>query len=351
MSGSERGQNMRIIRNGCTDPYFNLASEEYLCDSTDGDVFMLWQNEKTVVIGRNQNAWAQIDLAYANENSIAAVRRLTGGGAVFHDKGNVNFTFITDRGGDGIDFAAFASPIIRFLAECGLDASLGGRNDILAHDVKISGNAQCVRRRADGRERLLHHGTLLYSADLSLLSRVLAPDREKLISKGIDSVKSRVGNIRDMLPELASVSAEGFMEMLIEYATREYGVPSSDLTDGERASISQLAREKYETWEWNFGSSPAFEDERSRRFPFGRVTVSFNVEKGVFREVRISGDFFGSADASSLERALVGCPVERRLMALRLQELGGVDDYIHGCSDKDLLELFFGEKSKKREGK
>lgn len=201
---------MQIIYNDSHDQYFNLAAEEYLLENSDDDISMLWRNDRTVVVGKNQNTWAEVSTPFVRENSIGVVRRMTGGGAVFHDLGNVNFTFICAYGGGGIDFSRFASPIIRYLGTLGIDASLGGRNDILADGRKISGNAQCVYRRSDGSERLMHHGTLLYSADLSEMSGALNVNREKLVTKGIESVKSRVANISALSEKLSAYPRKSF---------------------------------------------------------------------------------------------------------------------------------------------
>lgn len=333
---------MQIIYNNNTDPYFNLAAEEYLMDHTGGDVFMLWRNDRSVIIGKNQNAWAEVNVPFTEEHGIKVVRRLTGGGAVFHDLGNVNFTFITDADSDGIDFSRFAAPVIGYLAKLGVTAELGGRNDILADGRKISGNAQCVRTRPDGAKRLMHHGTLLYSADISDMSGALNVNREKLVTKGIASVKSRVANIRDLSPFLADVEADGFLEALISFAEGEYSVQSRSLTDDEHAQIAALATDKYGTWEWNFGASPAFTDERTARYPFGTLTVMFNAEKGTFSDFALYGDFFGTADVSELSAALRGCRIEKGEVRERLRSVKSIGSYIDRCTADDLLALIFG---------
>ncbi len=328
---------MRIIFHSSTDAYFNLAAEEYLLDNAGGDVFMVWRNERSVIIGKNQNTWSQIDLEYARASDISIVRRLSGGGAVFHDLGNVNFTFIT--AGDAIDFASFTAPILRALASFGVEASLGGRNDIVtAQGAKISGCAACVRQTSHGVRRL-HHGTLLYGADLSTLSKVLTPDPEKLSTKGIDSVRSRVANIQELSPRLADVSAEAFAGLIADFASGEFGAAVSDLTQEEKDAIARLADEKYRTWEWNFGSSPEFEVTRSRRFPYGKVTVELNAGRGVIGDIRITGDFFSSQDVKMLCECLRGARLERgELMSM----LGDVAVFIKGACPEDICPLICG---------
>ena len=332
---------MQIIYNDSHDQYFNLAAEEYLLENSDDDISMLWRNDRTVVVGKNQNTWAEVSTPFVRENSIGVVRRMTGGGAVFHDLGNVNFTFICAYGGGGIDFSRFASPIIRYLGTLGIDASLGGRNDILADGRKISGNAQCVYRRSDGSERLMHHGTLLYSADLSEMSGALNVNREKPVTKGIESVKSRVANISALSEKLSGVSPEEFLLDILRFAENEYGAPSRKLTDEERSGISSLRDSKYATWEWNYGASPSFGNERTERFPFGTLTVMYTADRGILSDIGFFGDFFGEKDTHELEERLKGCRLERESIKKRLSEIG-VGSYISGASADDIVKIIFG---------
>lgn len=332
---------MQIIYNDSHDQYFNLAAEEYLLENSDDDIFMLWRNDRTVVVGKNQNTWAEVNTPFVRENSIGVVRRMTGGGAVFHDLGNVNFTFICAYGGGGIDFSRFASPIIRYLGTLGIDASLGGRNDILADGRKISGNAQCVYRRSDGSERLMHHGTLLYSADLSEMSGALNVNREKLVTKGIESVKSRVANISALSEKLSGISPEEFLFDILRFAENEYGAPSRKLTDEEQSGISSLRDSKYATWEWNYGASPSFGNEITERFPFGTLTVMYTADRGILSDIGFFGDFFGEEDTHELEEKLKGCRLERESIKKLLSEIC-VGSYISGASADDIVKIIFG---------
>ena len=229
---------MRIYRNDSTDPYFNLASEEYLMKNCPDDVFMLWRNSPAVVIGRSQNAYAEINRAFTDEHQIKVVRRLTGGGAVFHDLGNVNFTYIVRDDGSDIDFAPYTAPVIAALRELGLDAELSGRNDIVCGGVKISGNAQC---RSFGK--LLSHGTLLFRADLGKMTGALNVNPAKIRSKGIASVRSRVANIAQLCG--TSLTTEEFKAFLEDFASRGYETGPRAFTSEETAGISKLADEKY----------------------------------------------------------------------------------------------------------
>ena len=325
---------MRVIFHGSPDPYFNLAAEEWLLDNVPDDVFVLWRNDRSVIVGKNQNTWAEVDDAYVREAGIAVVRRLTGGGAVFHDPGNVNYTFIT--AGGGIDFARFTEPVIRALASLGVEASLSGRNDLVTADgAKISGSAACVRRTPFG-ERRLHHGTLLFDADLSEMARALTPDAEKLRTKAVASVKNRVANIKALSPELAAVDSAGFASMIADFAAAEFHATASDLTDTEREGIAALADSKYRTWEWNFGESPAFEAEKKRRFPYGTVEVGLRAEKGRIAELAVTGDFFSTEDVAALCERLRGARLEREALAPLLADVGR---FIEGASPGEICDL------------
>ena len=330
---------MRAIRNDSVDPYFNIASDEFLVASTDGDAFMLWQNSPAVIIGKNQNAWAEVDRAYTEENNIAVVRRITGGGAVYHDFGNVNFSFVTPAADDTrLNFARFCDPVIRALANMGVAASLDGRNDIVASGVKISGNAECVVRNRHGYDAVLHHGTLLFSADLSALSRALTPSREKLSSRGIKSVSSRVGNIADLPGYRGPHDVKGFIAALAERIAPQ-GMES--FTEDEISEIERLRGEKFATWGWNWGASPAFEVTKRRRFPFGTLEASFDVRGGAIEKIKITGDFFG-AGAAPLEDALTGARLVFDDILPRLSE-ELVASCVAGASARDIADLIIKE--------
>ncbi len=330
---------MRIILNDSLQPYFNLAAEEYLLENADEDVFMLWRNSPSVIIGKNQNAWAEIDRAFTEQHGIKVVRRLTGGGAVFHDPGNVNFTFITAAPEEPkIDFAAFTEPIIAALGTLGIAAELGGRNDILADGCKISGNAQCVHRREDGARMLLHHGTLLYDADMSTLAGALRVDAEKLKSKGIKSVSSRVRNIRD-IGGLKMTAAE-FAEYLLSAAEERFGSTAENFTESEIESIAALAKSKYSAWDWNFGKSPEMEEVRRRRFPWGSLEISYSLHRGIICKCTVMGDFFGTEDVSALEDALEKCRFEPCAVRDAVVQ-AKVESIIAGAAADDIVALFF----------
>lgn len=297
---------MKIYRNDCRDPYYNLASEEYLLENESDSVFMLWRNSDAVIIGKNQNAYAELDVEFTEANSIKVVRRLTGGGAVFHDEGNINFTFIVPGEENAtLDFARFTRPIIDAISALGVeDVTLSGRNDIMIGDKKVSGNAQ-----SSYNGKTIHHGTLLYSADLSRLAGALKVDPEKIKAKGIKSVRNRVGNIADFLD--AKLTAPEFMNYIESRVAAETGATVSELPHEYKIGIRKLADLKYSTWEWNFGKSKEYSSEKKKRYDFGTVEVKLRLDGGIIKQVKIAGDFFGVEDVSLLEESLVGLKFEK----------------------------------------
>ncbi len=304
---------MIIYKNNSTDAYFNLALEQYLLDSKEGNIFMLWRNDRAVIIGKNQNAYAELDVDYVGKNNIKVVRRLTGGGAVFHDVGNINFSFIVPETEKAVlDFARFTNPIIDALKSLGIEnVCLSGRNDIMIDGVKISGNAQ-----SSYNGKTLHHGTLLYSADLSMLSGALKVDPEKIKSKGIKSVRNRVGNIKDFLK--TDMSVADFMDYLEKYVARETKSEVVYLTKEDIIATQKLADEKYSSWDWNFGKSKELSVQKKKRFDFGSVAVDLTVEGGFIRDIKISGDFFGVRDVVEIENILTNTKFETEALKSKL---------------------------------
>ena len=317
---------MKIYRNENTDPYFNLASEQYLLDTEDEPVFMLWRNERSVIIGRNQNAYAETDRSFVDDNDIAVVRRLTGGGAVFHDLGNVNFTFIIPKSDcPSLDFSRFCTPVADALKKLGVPAEVSGRNDLTVNGRKFSGNAQCVYNG-----KVMHHGTLLFSADVSYMSGALHVDPDKMKSNGVKSVRSRVCNLAEFLPSMTVLQ-------LKEYLQNSFEGERVRFSDEQIKGIEKLKEEKYATWEWNYGVSKAYGKSVKRRFPFGVVELSYDSDHGVLTDVSIRGDYFGAAPVQELENRLAGTRLTRSELLAALCDAG---EYVHGATASDMADLF-----------
>lgn len=323
------------IHNHNTDPAFNLAAEEHLLLSAEEAVFMLWRNEPAIVIGRNQNAYAEINLPFIEEEGIQVIRRLSGGGAVFHDLGNVNFTFIvTQPGGPKIDFQRYTDPIIDALTEFGVHARFEGRNDLTVGGRKISGNAQHIHR-----DRVLHHGTLLYASQLSKLTEALKVNEAKFEDKAVKSVRSRVTNIIEHMDQ--PVEIEVFMERFMDHMiSRLEDARRYSWTEQDLEAIEHLRQEKYGNWDWNIGRSPDYGLRQTRRTPGGTVDIQLDVEEGVIQDLRIFGDFFGVRDIGELEAALRGVKHKREAIERHLEgfDLG---EYLQGIPRATLVDCFF----------
>lgn len=324
---------MLCIYNPCTDPYFNLAAEEYFLDSCQEDVFMLWRNEPAIIVGKFQNSLAEINLDYVQEKHIKVVRRQTGGGAVFHDLGNLNFTFIeNDSNGN---FQTFTEPILKVLNQLGVDARFEGRNDLTINGMKFSGNAQCVHHN-----RTLHHGTLLFASEMTDLSQALKVNPLKFQDKAVKSVRKRVTNISEHLPD-KSFTVMDLKDAIMQYVkSTNANAVSYELTDNDKAHIQRLVEDKYSTWEWNFGQSPRYTFHKSSKTSAGLVEVYLYIEKSFIQEVKIYGDFFSVKDIHELEAVLTGLPHNMERISAVINTIS-IEDYIRGISAGEFLELLF----------
>lgn len=321
-----------LLINASTDPVFNMAAEEYLLTKMALDVVMLWRNEKAVIIGNNQNAMEEMDVDYVKANNIAVLRRQSGGGAVFHDLGNINFTVVHAVGADDFsNYAKFTAPVCDFLNTLDVHAKLEGRNDLVIDGMKFSGNAQAVVG-----ERIMHHGTLLYNADFGDLVKALKPRESKIASKGIKSIRSRVTNVSSHMPYLMTVDA--FFDRLASYF-RDRSDGEYSFTEADLSGIRQLVKDKYSRWEWNFGRSPFYTYEKEMLSPTGSVQLRLNVDNGIINNAYIYGDFFGVRNKQELEQKLAGLPHEKEHIRVALK---GIDiaSYIHGMTESDFVELF-----------
>ena len=316
-------------------PEFNLAMEQYVFDCMDrkNDYFILWQNENTVVVGKNQNTYEEVSLPYIKNHHTHVVRRLSGGGAVYHDLGNLNFTFIINsKKSQKINFDEFTTIIAKALNELGVSAYVNGRNDILVDGKKISGNSQYIKGN-----RTMHHGCLLYETKLDEMSKVLNVSNTKIISKGIKSVQSRVANIRSYMKE--PMTMEEFKSHLVSYMSKREKIEKYMFSEEDIKGIEHLKASVYDTWEWNYGASPEYNVIKSKRFEeCGEIKVFMVVKYGIIQKIQIYGDFFGCMDVSQLTSLLEGCKlrIEDLRNVLGLCDIGRV---IHNFSEEQFLEL------------
>jgi len=319
-----------------TDPRINLAIEEYaLRHLPGGESYLLFYiNKPSIIIGKNQNTIEEINPEYVKEQGLHVVRRLSGGGAVYHDLGNLNFSFITEDDGNSFhNFQKFTQPVVEALHKLGVEAALSGRNDLQVGDRKISGNAQFSTKG-----RMFSHGTLLFDSEIENVVSALKVNPDKIQSKGIKSIRSRVANITEFLQE--PITIEQFRKKLLEsiFGTTEDQVPRYKLTDEDWRRIHELSKERYQSWDWNYGRSPKSTVQNSRRFEgVGTVDARLDIEEGLMKHVKIFGDFFGASDVSELEEQLQGARYEEsaireRLSGVELRIYFGaltIDDFVH----------------------
>ncbi len=327
------------IINPSKDPYFNLALEEYLLmnEHDHEDYFMLWQDRPVVVVGRNQNTLEEINQEVINNKGIAVVRRLSGGGAVYHDEGNLNFTFIVnDESRANFDFARFTAPIIKTLGEMGVKAENSGRNDITIAGKKFSGNAQC-----HWKNRLLHHGTLMFNCNIEAMVEALNVKKEKMISKGVKSVRSRVTNISEHIH--IPVSMEQFKEVLTQTIRADgFLQHERQLSEQEIRTVEVLRQEKYISWDWVYGNSPPFNVQRSATFPWGTVEVRMYIEDGVVVGCKVYGDFFSNGDINQFTSALHGVPYREEDIKSRLASIN-INNYFPASNPGQIEKLVYAD--------
>lgn len=329
-----------IDNQNITDPRINLAIEEYALKYLDVDQFtylLFYINEPSIIIGKHQNTVEEIHVDYVRENHIHVVRRLSGGGAVYHDLGNLNFSFITkDDGKSFSNFQKFTDPVIKALHKLGVQAELSGRNDILVDGKKISGNAQFSTKG-----RMFSHGTLMFDVKLEDVVKALNVKKEKIESKGIKSVRSRVANIKDYLtnPEM---TIQEFRQFLLEHIFAGHSeIPQYTLTEKDWETIYQIRNEHYGNWDWNYGESPEFNLQQSKRFPIGTIDVRLNVgEKSIISGCKIYGDFFGIGNVSDIEERLLGVRYDRDSLEKALADID-LTLYFGKVSKEEFLDLLY----------
>ena len=311
---------MNYIINTCTDAQWNMAHDEFLLEGLSGTVFCLWQNAPAVIIGRNQSVYSEVNLQYLKANNITLARRVTGGGAVYHDNGNLNYSIA----GPAKEVEQHYDTMANALRLLGLNAERTGRNDIMVNGLKCSGWAKRL-----SKDRMMIHGTLMWDVNLQNLTDALSTPGSKLATAGIESVRSRVINLKPLLPQFKSI--EEFKDKLQTILKGED--TEITLTDTQKAEITQKADTKFRTWDWIYGHSPETEFESTQRFSCGTVTAHYTLNKGVFKEIHFTGDFIGRKPAEELAGAIIG---------LRPEDIYNLntEDYFDGLSAKDFAHLF-----------
>ena len=309
---------MKYIVNNSHNPAYNVALEAYAFREllAEDELFILWINEPTIVIGKHQNAIEEINKTYTDEHGIHVVRRLSGGGAVYHDLNNLNYTIISNKSQEGaFDFKTFSQPVIETLADLGVSATFTGRNDLEIDGKKFCGNAQAYYKG-----RMMHHGCLLFDVDMTVLGNALQVSKDKIESKGVKSVRARVTNILDELPEKMTV--EAFSNQLLNKMKETYpDMTEYVLSDDELQKIQDLADQQFGTWDLTYGKAPEYTIKRSVRYPAGKITTYANVEKSVIKGIKIYGDFFGIKDVADIEQALIGLRYEYSDVLDKLQTI------------------------------
>ena len=309
---------MLLIYNEKTNPYFNLAMEEYFLKNTKEDLFLLWRNESAIIVGKNQNTLSEINYEYVKEHDIKVVRRQSGGGAVFHDLGNICFTFIACNNNHFSDFKRFTMPIVDALKGLGVNAQY------------------------NYKDRVMHHGTLLFSSEINDVSAALKVKPIKFEGKSVKSVKSRVTNISEHLKEPMTVLE--FKDYLMDFiAKTDKDSKMYTMTDEDIANIEKLVEEKYSTWEWNYGNSPKFALSNELKYPGGNVEFNLNVEKGIIKDIKFFGDFFGKEDVSFIEEKLTGVKHSEEGIKEALKDVN-INDYFLNATVDVLVDGIMGVK-------
>ena len=310
------------------DPYFCLAAEEYLLKNYQEDIFMIWQSEKAVVVGKHQNLLGEINYKFVRENNIKLARRISGGGTVFHDAGNVNFSYIKNvKSPAEISFKQFTEPVVEALAKLGINAIHSGRNDLLIEGLKISGNAEHVFKN-----RVLHHGTLLFNSDLKNLGLAIKVIPGKYESKAVQSNRSPVTNISQFLKE--EMTVEEFIEFLLGVQLEKYDNSFYELNEIDIRTIDKLSEEKFRTWEWNFGYSPKYLFRNEFENNGKKMKIELNVQKGLIVKCIISGDYFSEKEMKKLSSHLIN----RKHF---FEDIEGTLQFLNFVVSEKLCNIFF----------
>ncbi len=318
-----------------TDPAYNLALEQYVfdCLPRDQEYFMLWQNDNAIIVGKHQNTAGEINAKYVEDNGIRVIRRLSGGGAVYHDVGNINFTFIVDANNiESLNLHSFCEPVVKALAKIGVKAEVTGRNDITIDGQKFSGNAQYIKEK-----RIMHHGTIMFDSNLPVVAAALNVSKDKIESKGVKSVRSRVTNVKPHVKE--DVTIQEFWDILRRYMVDDRDMRQYHLTEEDEKAVRKIRDERYATWDWNFGYSPDYSIQKERRVDgVGKIQVMMEVEKGRIKAYTTFGDYFGTGEASELEEILTNCALEKSALEEALKDVD-IDYYYTNLTKKDFIDI------------
>jgi len=322
---------MLCIYNNSTEPYFNMATEDYLFHKFQDDIFMLWRNDNAVIVGKHQNTLAEINLEVVREKKIKVVRRLSGGGAVFHDLGNLNFTFIVNASeGKLVDFQKYTQPVLEVLNSIGIPAKFEGRNDLTIDGKKFSGNAVHVLRN-----RVLQHGTILFASEMKDLSDALKVNPLKYIDKAVKSVRARVTNVSEHLKEPMELSV--FSNMIMDKILDMYpDATFYELTAHDKEEIKKLAENKYSTWDWTYGWHSKYNFEKLVHTAGGNIEFHFIVEDGIILKAKIYGDYFNVKETQDIENALEGVRHDIDSIKSTLAEFD-IDEYFRNVTIDELV--------------
>ncbi|UYW02493.1 lipoate--protein ligase [Flavobacterium agricola] len=328
-----------IDNQGITDPSINLAIEEFAVRYLPANppILLFYINKPSIIIGKNQNTIEEINTNYVADNNIQVVRRLSGGGAVYHDEGNLNFSFITENDGKSFsDFKKFLNPIVEALAEMGIEAEVKGRNDILINDKKISGNAQFATMG-----KIFTHGTLLFNSDIDEVVNALKVRKDKIESKGMKSVRSRVANISEFLSETITISE--FKQKILTSIFKTSAInqiPEYHLTDEDWKKIYEIRENRYANWDWNYGKSPISSSIFSKRFPSGVIDIHLNLKQGMIEDIKIYGDFFGIGEVSDIENMLRNKKYDREELKATLKNVN-ITHYFGAITLDDFMNVLY----------
>lgn len=326
---------MIYLKSDNTDPAYNTALELFAFNelAEEDDVFYLWINRPCIVVGKNQNTRQEIDQHYCDDHDIQIVRRISGGGAVYHDLNNLNYTIISSEESQAnFDFKSMSQPVIDALAEMGVKAYFTGRNDLQIGDQKFCGNAQYIKGN-----RVMHHGCIMFDVDLSVLAKALKVSKDKIESKGKTSVRSRVTNIKDHLED-KSYTVEDFAEKLRDFMDKKYNMKEYKITAEDEKKIEKIMDEKNRSWDWVYGTNPDFTIQRNRRLPSGKVEAHINVNKGHISNMKFFGDFFGVKDVDELAHKLIGVRYDKKSIKEVLDQVD-IGEYFLNVSNEEALDI------------